>query len=231
MDIEFEKLFDTPVLTREKIYCALRDKIIWSRIPPESRLVETRLADYFGTSRTPVREALHLLEMEGLLEAIPRYGYRVKPIELDEVEEICELRVVNETLAARRAMQHITNKEIKALEDNLAGAEDMLKKNDSDGFIEMDATFHEILFRASNSKRLLEFCELLRRHMLRYLVISLGPHEAWKATLADHRQIANCLIQKDKKNIERAIKDHINHAQRDIELYVFGKEMGAIDRD
>ena len=64
-------------------------------------MVETRLAQQINTSRTPVREALHMLEMEGLLEPIPRVGYRVKRIEWDEVEEICAIPAVNESLAAR----------------------------------------------------------------------------------------------------------------------------------
>src|SRR4030042_1887168 len=78
-------------------------------------MVETRLAEEIRTSRTPVREALHMLEREGLLESIPRVGYRVKQIHWNEVEEVCEIRAVNETLAARWAMDRITHQELQAL--------------------------------------------------------------------------------------------------------------------
>ncbi len=90
-----------PVSIREKVYAAVRDNILDGRIAPGERVVETRLAEEIKTSRTPVREALHMLEREGLLEAIPRVGYRVKQITLDEIDEICEIRKANECLAAR----------------------------------------------------------------------------------------------------------------------------------
>jgi len=92
-----------PVSIRERVYEVIRNDILNGRIPPGERLVENRLAEEIHTSRTPVREALHMLEREGLLESIPRVGYRVKQIHWDEVEEICEIRAVNETLAARWA--------------------------------------------------------------------------------------------------------------------------------
>lgn len=104
-----------PVSIRQKVYSVIRNEILNGRILPGERMVETRLAEQIKTSRTPVREALYMMEMEGLLEAIPRVGYRVKQIEWDEVEEICEIRTVNETLAARWAMNRITRKEIQVI--------------------------------------------------------------------------------------------------------------------
>lgn len=86
---------------RQKVYTAIRNDILNGRIVPGEHMVETRLANQIKTSRTPVREALHMMEREGLLESIPRVGYRVKALEWDEVEEICEIRTVNETLATR----------------------------------------------------------------------------------------------------------------------------------
>ena len=134
-----------PVSIREKVYNVIRDDILNSVIPPGARMVETQLAKQINTSRTPVREALHMLEMEGLLEAIPRVGYRVKQIEWDEIEEICEIRTVNETLAARWAMNRITPKEIQALDENLAVAEAEIRQGNPRSFVERDAEVHEIL--------------------------------------------------------------------------------------
>ena len=125
-----------PVSIREKVYKVIRNDILNNQIPPGGRLVETQLAKQINTSRTPVREALHMLEMEGLLEPIPRVGYRVKQIEWDEVEEICEIRAVNETLAARWAMKRITPKELQSLEKNLMIAESAVKGGNSKSFVE-----------------------------------------------------------------------------------------------
>ena len=112
-----------PISIRKKVFTAIREYILDGSFPPGERLVESRIAEQIKTSRTPVREALHLLESEGLLESIPRAGYRVKSLHWEEVEEICEIRVVNETLAARWAMKRITPKELLALENNLKVAE------------------------------------------------------------------------------------------------------------
>jgi DNA-binding GntR family transcriptional regulator len=155
---------------RRKVYDFLREQLLSGEIPPHERLIETKIAQEVGISRTPVREALHNLEMEGLIEAIPRVGYVVKPISKDEIEEICQIRTINECLAARWAMQRITPKELQALEKNLSVSEAEVKKGNPRSFVELDAEFHEIVARASGSERLLELCQTLRRHMLRYRI-------------------------------------------------------------
>jgi len=91
---------EQPISIREKIYTYLKNEILNDKIPPSAVLVENQLSKQVGASRTPVREALHFLEKEGLLELVPRVGYRVRQIEEDEVEEICEIRKSLETLAA-----------------------------------------------------------------------------------------------------------------------------------
>jgi DNA-binding GntR family transcriptional regulator len=187
-------------------------------------MVETQLAKQINTSRTPVREALHMLEMEGLLEAIPRVGYRVKQIEWDEIEEICEIRTVNETLAARWAMNRITPKEIQALEENLAVAETEIRHGNPMSFVERDAEFHEILVRASGSKRLLELCQLLRRHMLRYRIEALYLPETGLEAIEEHRRIVDCLRSKDEEGVAVAIRDHLEKSKREIHHHGFGKE-------
>lgn len=212
-----------PVSIRKKVYTVIRNDILNGHIPPGARMVETRLAKQIKTSRTPVREALHMLEMEGLLEAIPRVGYRVKRIEWDEVEEICEIRAVNETLAACWAMKRITRKEVQALEENLALAEAEVKQGNPKSFVELDAEFHEILARASGSKRLLELCQMLRRHMLRYRIESIFSEENVLRAIKGHKAIVACIKRKDEDGIEMAIKRHLEQSKRDIHRYAFGR--------
>jgi GntR family transcriptional regulator, rspAB operon transcriptional repressor len=209
-----------PISIREKVYDVIRNDILNGRIPPGERLVENRLAEEIHTSRTPVREALHMLEREGLLESIPRVGYRVKQIHWDEVEEICEIRAVNETLAARWAMARITDQELHALEENLALSEQKVNAGNPQAFVELDAEFHEILARASGSGRLLELCQLLRRHMLRYRVESLLLPETALKAVDGHSRILDCMRRKDRKGIEAAIRDHLEYAKKDIRSQV-----------
>jgi DNA-binding GntR family transcriptional regulator len=209
-----------PVSIREKVYEVIRNDILNGRIPAGERLIENKLAEEIHTSRTPVREALHMLEREGLLESIPRVGYRVKQIRWDEVEEVCEIRAVNETLAARWAMDRLTHQELLALEENLALSEREVKAGNPQAFVELDAEFHEILARASGSGRLLELCQLLRRHMLRYRVESLLMTDTALQAMAGHRRILECLRRKDRKGIETAIREHLEFAKRSIRSQV-----------
>ena len=213
-----------PVSIREKVYSALRNDILNGKIAPGSRMVETKLANQIKASRTPVREALHMLEMEGLLESIPRVGYRVKQIKWNELEEITQIRVVNETLAAQWALKRITLKEIQALEQNLADAEDDLKNGHPEYFVQHDAEFHEIFVRASGSERLLELCQLLRRHMLRYRIESLYLPEVVSGAIEGHKKIVACIKSKDGREIEKAIWDHLEKSKEEIRRHAFGEK-------
>jgi DNA-binding GntR family transcriptional regulator len=209
-----------PVPIREKVYSVIRNHILNGRLTPGERLKENRLAEEIKTSRTPVREALHLLEREGLLESIPRVGYRVKPLRWDEVEEICAIRTVNETLAARWAMKRMTRKELRALEKNIIDSEEEVRAGDPKAFVERDAEFHEILARASGSRRLLELCQLLRRHMLRYRIESLYRKETALGALDGHQKILECLRRKDEKGLESAVRAHLEFAKQSIQTQI-----------
>lgn len=211
----------TPVSIREKVYRAIRDEILNGNIASGERMVETRLAEQIKTSRTPVREALHMLEREGLLEAIPRVGYRVRRINWDEVEEICEIRAVNEVLAARWAIKRITAKEIKALEKNIRDGEREVRGGKPKAFVDRDEEFHETLARASGSARLLELCEQLRRHMLRYRIESLYLKETALRAIEDHKRILECIKSKDEKGVGAAIRRHLDYVKSSVRRYAF----------
>ena len=201
---------------RQKVYRHLRDEILDGRISPGSRMVESRLADSIGTSRTPVREALHLLEGEGLLESIPRVGYRVKGLDWDEVEEIVGIREVNETLAISWALKRITLEELKALEENVVQAEAAIRSGRPESAVDYDAEFHEILVRASGSARLTELCQSLRRHMLRYRIGSLSRPEVGLEAVGGHRRILNCLKDSDLEGAQKALREHLETSKRAI---------------
>ena len=206
---------------REKVYGAIRNYILDGDIPPGERLIESQLASRIKTSRTPVREALHLLEKEGLLEAIPRVGYRVKELKFSEVEEICQIRTVNEILAVRWAASRITTKEIHALERNIADTEAELNRGNPLGFVEYDAEFHEILVRASGSERLLELCQLLRRHMLRYRMRAMMRADVVRRAIDGHSCILERLKAGDMEGVEKAIIEHLEISKREIQRYAF----------
>ena len=230
VDDDQKLVIENPVSIRERVYEYIRDRILSGKLTPSTRMVETQLAKEIGTSRTPVREALHVLEMEGLLEAIPRVGYRVKELKWEDVEEICEIRAVNEILACRWAMQRITPDDLKSIEDNLTLAEAEIKEGHPESFVERDAEFHELLVKASGSERLLELCSMLRRHMLRYRVESLYLPETVLRAIAGHRRILDCLKEKNEEDFEAAVREHLEQSKQDIHRYAFEEKLPREDK-
>ena len=118
---------------RRRIYEYLREQLLNGEIPPRQHLIEAKIAKEIGTSRTPVREALHSLELEGLIESIPRVGYVVKSISEQEVEEICEIRMAIEGVAARWAMEKAHKKLVEELKKNISVSDEKVSKGDAEG--------------------------------------------------------------------------------------------------
>jgi DNA-binding GntR family transcriptional regulator len=209
------------VSIREKVYEHLKQQILNNQIPADAILVETHLAQQIGISRTPIREALHFLEKEGLLEALPRAGYRVRQIDWQEVEEVVEIRKEVEALAARWAAERIEPAEIEALKANLAQSRIMIEQDNLEQLPELDAQFHEILSRASRSNRLVDLIQGLRSDMLRYRVRSLYHKDTSALALAGHCHIFECIAGRDPKAVQSAVHKHLDDAKENIRPYAF----------
>ncbi len=206
---------------RQRIYDHLREQLLNGEILPHQHLVETKIAKEIGTSRTPIREALHSLELEGLIESIPRVGYVVKPINEDEVAEICEIRAAIEGVGARWAMEKAPQKLIKDLKKNISISEEKALQGDPRAFVELDAQFHEIIARLSGSKRLQELGGTLRRHMLRYRIQSIYAIDNVLRAIQGHRGIVEAIESGDLEEVSRAMKFHLEQSKRDILRYAF----------
>lgn len=212
-------IIEQPLPMRKQVYEHLRTQILNHVIEPSSRLVEAQIAKEIGTSRTPVREAMHLLEKDGFVESIPRVGYRVKKLAWDELDEIVEIRKVNETLACQWAVQRITTKSLQALEKNLSLAEATLDKGHPEAFLKYDEEFHEILVRASGSQHLFDLCQQLRRLMWRYRLESIKNSQTVRKAIQDHHRILEALKKKDEISIGQAMIEHLSYAKENIELH------------
>lgn len=206
---------------RRKIYEHLREQLLSGKIQPHQHLIEAKIARDIGTSRTPVREALHSLELEGLIESIPRVGYVVKPISEQEVEEICEIRAAIEGLAARWAMEKAHEKLVVELEKNISIAEDKVSKGDARAFVDMDAKFHEIISKFSGSQRLFELAQTLRRHMLRYRIQSIYSVDNVLRAIDGHKGILRAIEKRNLEGVNKAIQHHMEQSKKDVLRYAF----------
>jgi DNA-binding GntR family transcriptional regulator len=206
---------------RRKIYEHLREQLLSGKVPPHQHLMEAQIARDIGTSRTPVREAFHSLELEGLIESIPRVGYVVKPISEQEVEEICEIRAAIEGLAARWAMEKAHEKLVTDLARNISIAEDKVSKGEARTFVDIDAKFHEIIAKFSGSQRLLELAQTLRRHMLRYRVQSIYSIDNVLRAIEGHKRILRAIEKRNLEGVGKAVQHHMEQSKKDILRYAF----------
>jgi DNA-binding GntR family transcriptional regulator len=201
---------------REQVYDHIRRAILSGEIASDERLVEGKLSEELGTSRTPIREALHKLEMEKLVRPIPRVGYVVREITEEEIEEICEIRAALETLAAKWASTKITPKELARLERIVLMTDKHIERNETQVVVDLDTEFHDILCRAGKSRRLEEISQSLRDHMLKFRIKGLCFPEIARRSNEGHRHILQAIKSKNRKKIESAVRFHLGRTKDDV---------------
>lgn len=199
-----------------KVHQHIRERILSGEIAPNERLIEAKIAKDIGTSRTPVREALHNMQKEGLIESMPRIGYRVKPISEAEVIQICKIRAALETLAAAWAIENAQKTLLRELKKNITASEDTIARGDTNKFVELDAQFHETIARLSGSSHILEITQLMRSHMLRYRIKSFHFTDVAVRALKGHKMILKAVQKADAEGAGRAMHYHLGRTLQDI---------------
>ena len=210
---------EQPKTIRQKVYEYLQQAILKGDVKPGERLVESEIGKAIGTSRTPVREALHTLEREKLIESIPRVGYVVKGISKDELEDISEIRLVLETLALRWAYENDADGLTRSLQENVSRSRHLLELGDLKSFSEMDSNFHEIISKYASSERLQELTLSIRQHMIRYQVHSLHDIDNIYRAMSGHKKIVGALREKDINGALVNLNNHIKQSKKDIIHY------------
>lgn len=208
----------------------LRRQIAGGVLKPGDRLVEMRIARQLGVSQTPVREALRLLEREGLVEHRPRRGVYVTHLSAHDIDEIYSVRCALESLAIRRAMRYMTPDDLTAIERIVAAMEATARDGDADGLVELASRFHEAICVLSRHGRLL--------HMWRSIVAQTSHVSATAGHLyvdhlpaeaAYHRDVLNAMRTGDAGAAERAIQDHFHQAGHQFLRTALARGVLAID--
>ena len=151
-----------------RVFKALRDKIVFMDYSPGMSLSEKELCKSFKVSRTPLREAIRRLEEMNLVTVIPRYGMYVSQVEINEIRCAFEVKIRLEALAGEVAAKRITADKLEELHTLIQGAEGLLKGGGARGLIEIDTNFHEIIYALTHpAKRLQEAMERLKTFCVR----------------------------------------------------------------
>ena len=155
---------------RDVVFNTLRQAILRGELKPGERLMEIALANRLGVSRTPVREAIRMLELEGLVIMIPRKGAQVAQITEQDLNDVLEVRLGLEELAVRFACERITDEEIKELGLAVKEFEKKMREDDLSAQAEADVKFHEIIYGATHNRRLVQIINNIREQMYRYRI-------------------------------------------------------------
>jgi len=195
---------------REIVYECLKENIIQEVIPVGERIIEKTFAEKLNISRTPIRDALKRLEQEELLENVSGRGLMVKKITINEVDEIYMIRLTLEVLAAKKAMENITESEISEIEVLLDLTEEKNKEGEVKEVIRLFAEFNEKIYEASRMKRLASMITKLKEYHQRFRDISMIEYKRREEGLREHREIFRAIAEKNDKDIEDIIKRHLN---------------------
>ena len=187
----------------------IREWIFEGRLDAGERLKEEELAREIGISRTPIREALFVLQAEGLVELIPNRGAVVRGYDVGDLESLYSLRAVLEGFAARRAAERITPEVIADLEASCGRYEDLRRDGDPRGLIEENISFHNIVLRAAQNERLEQMTRGLIQHPIVYRTYFVYPPEERAISDYYHRQITAVLAAGDAARAERLLTEHV----------------------
>jgi DNA-binding GntR family transcriptional regulator len=198
---------------RELVFEAIREAIVSGTLAPGERLMEVQLAEELGVSRTPVREAIRRLELEGYVVMVPRKGAFVASLSAKDVADVFEIRAALEGLAAELAAERITEEELEELERQLHYVARCVEEGDLPGLVEADTRFHELLYRASRNQRLTQIIGNLREQIQRFRTTSLATPGRMQETLEEHKKIVEALAQRNAVLARRLAEEHIENAE------------------
>ena len=209
---------------REKAYEYLKASVLSGHFTPGERLTEEHLAKKLGVSRTPIREALHKLESEGLIKLLETRGFIVYRDSKDEVRELFELRAILEGYALRVISERISDEDLDRLEGLITRAEDALRRGRMEEVFKWNTKFHDTLHGiVIDRERLYRLLVNIRKYVLRYRRDTLHYPDGGKRAIDGHRKILLALRLRDHDLCERMMRDHIQEAKVDAEQFLFEK--------
>ena len=205
---------------REIVFESMRAAIIKGDLEPGKRLMEVQLAEQMGVSRTPVREAIRQLELEGLVVMVPRKGAYVAGLSKKDIIEVLEIRVVLEGLAADLAAKRATEEEIKRLSRVLEKFTEYAEKKDIQGLIDQDVAFHDVIYGATRNEKLLQLISGLREQVQRFRVMYISQFDHAAELVKEHTEIVQAISHRDGEKARKLAEGHISN----LEYYMI-KEM------
>ncbi len=224
MGSEFEVNMNDFLPLRDVVFNTLRQAILRGELKPGERLMEVKLANQLGVSRTPIREAIRKLELDGLVLITPRRGAEVAQITEKSLHDVLEVRRSLEALAVQLACERIDSQGIMDLKKAERDFKKVLGNDDITVVAEADVAFHDVIYMATDNQRLIQLLSNFREQMYRYRVEYLKRKESHPKLLEEHHEIL-CAIEKgDVTTATRITCQHINNQVKMVSGLLRGQE-------
>ena len=201
---------------RELVFEKLREAIISGALPEGERLMEVQLAEELGVSRTPIREAIRRLELEGFVVMMPRKGAYVSGFTLKDIINVFEIREALDELACSLAAVRISDDQLEYLERLMVELTEATENENSEEWIRVDTLFHDAIYKACNNDRLMQMIGNIMEQIQRYRQMSLNDKGRMPQALEEHRALVNALWDRDAKEAQLRASMHINNAEARI---------------
>ncbi len=215
-DSNFQVTMSEYLPLRDVVFNTLRHAILKGELEPGERLMEIALAQKLGVSRTPIREAIRKLELEGLVVMVPRKGAEVADITEKDLRDVLEVRTALEELSIELAMKNMTDEDYENLKK---ASKSFAKDSEGDDLIkiaEADVDFHEIIYMATGNKRLIQMINNLREQMYRYRLEYIKDKSTHARLVEEHERIIEAMQKQDVNAAKAAIKLHVENQEENI---------------
>lgn len=195
------------------IFDKIREDILLGKYSRGDKIVEAKLADELGVSRTPVREALKQLELDGLVDNIPNRGVIVKGISKQDIRDIFTLRLAIEGIAVRWAIERMDDEDLDKLKEIFELMEFYTFKKDVDKIAELNTQFHETIYNATKSRYLEHVLTDFQYFMKTTRYKSLSSPGRLESALGEHKKVLEAFIERDIERATEALLTHVNHSK------------------
>ncbi|TCT15333.1 GntR family transcriptional regulator [Natranaerovirga pectinivora] len=201
---------------RGRVFHRIREDILTGKYKENESLKETSISNELGVSRTPVREAIRQLELEGLVSIIPNKGAVVMGINDKDIKDIYAIRSLLEGLCARWAVDNLTDIKLEKLEEIICLCDFHISKGHFEHLYELDNRFHEALYDAANSRTLKHILSDFHHYVQRVRKASLASTDRAIKSIEEHKAILEAIKAKDKDKAEELANLHIKNTSKNV---------------
>ena len=196
---------------RDVVFHTLREAILKGDLKPGERLMELQLAEKLGVSRTPIREAIRMLEQEGLAVTMPRRGAEVAKMTLKDMEDVLEIREALDELAVQVACTRITQEQLEQLKRTKDSFAKATKNGGVKQIAQEDVKFHDVIYEATGNPKLVSLLNNLREQIYRYRVEYLKDRRNYPTLIEEHEKIVEALEARDVDRVTKEMHRHVSN--------------------